>query len=278
MKIILKYEESDDKALHLTLRLTLPEKYVKGPTSAVVKLFVDHYNKKLKDSAIALDETAMHIKVVGGEHLDPEAKVAETLRGGDECYIMGKEALERQSMKRDVPVKKAEPASAPAPSKAPATDEQGRLRCKRFGCQKFYHPDGPPQECIHHKAAPIFHETAKWWSCCPDRKAYDWDEFMRIPGCATGFCSNTVEGQDGKRFYGGMDLRSSTAPVRLDADAPKDPQRKLADLRKGLVAVGVDGALFENVVKRLAADTQDLELVCAKLKTRFAAILNRAGA
>ncbi len=27
------------------------------------------------------------------------------------------------------------------------------------------------QDCVHHKAPPIFHETAKWWSCCPDRKA-----------------------------------------------------------------------------------------------------------
>ena len=111
-------------------------------------------------------------------------------------------------------------------SKPPVKDDQGRVRCKRFGCQKFFDPEGEPTECIHHKAPPIFHETAKWWSCCPDRKAYDWEGFMRIPGCETGFCSANPEGQIGqKRFLGGCDVRASSAPVRLDQDAPKEPEQ-----------------------------------------------------
>ena len=37
------------KEYHLTLRLTLPEKHVKGPCEAVVQLFCNHYNKKFPE-------------------------------------------------------------------------------------------------------------------------------------------------------------------------------------------------------------------------------------
>eukprot|EP00928_Gymnodinium_smaydae_P015105 TRINITY_DN15536_c0_g1_i1.p1 TRINITY_DN15536_c0_g1~~TRINITY_DN15536_c0_g1_i1.p1 ORF type:complete len:280 (-),score=59.07 TRINITY_DN15536_c0_g1_i1:91-930(-) len=278
MKITIKYEEGDDKAVHMTLRLTLPQKYLSGPTKALVKLFVDHYNKK--HASAPLDAEALHIKVVGGEHLDREELVSDSLKDGTEVYLMDEEALRREKEKPPAP--KAQPAAASAPakpasgSKEPVKDEQGRIRCKRFGCQKWYDPDGPPQECQHHKAPPIFHETAKWWSCCPDRKAYDWEEFMRIPGCEKGFCSNVPE-QGGKRFLGGCDLRGDSAPVRIDADAPRDPRKKLADLRLGLIAIGVDGALFDKVCEKLAAETGDVDKICDKLRSRFASVLNRAG-
>merc|ERR1711920_721202 len=124
----------------------------------------------------------------------------------------------------------------------------------RFGCNRYFDPNGPEQPCKHHKSPPIFHETAKWWSCCPDRKAYDWEEFMRIPGCQSGFCSANPEGQTGKKFLGGCDLRGDSAPVRLDADAPPDPRLKISALISGLVAIGVDKELAERVWAKLQAD------------------------
>jgi len=33
---------------------------------------------------------------------------------------------------------------------------------------------------------PVFHDAIKLWSCCPDKKCYDFDEFMAVPGCAQG--------------------------------------------------------------------------------------------
>jgi len=59
------------------------------------------------------------------------------------------------------------------------------VRCKNFGCNQWFDPKYP-DGCTFHKAAPIFHETAKWWSCCPDKKAYDWEEFQSIKGCQSG--------------------------------------------------------------------------------------------
>lgn len=283
MKVTLKYEESDATDLHMTLRLTLPQKYVNGPTKDVVKLFVDHYNKKHSDSP--LDIEAHHLKIVGGNHLAHDSKVRDTMANGDECYLLGADS--KLPAKRAAPEQESAAADSAAPAAAPVErdadgkkvvrDEKGRIRCKRFGCQQYFNPDGPEQKCVHHVKPPIFHETAKWWSCCPDRKAYDWEEFMRIPGCQTGTCSANPEGQKNmKSFLGGSDLRGDSAPVRLDADAPKDARQKLSDMMKGLVAIGVDRALFEKVLNKHANQTNDLEKVCELMRARFAAVLNSA--
>jgi len=273
MKITLKYEEAPTEDLHMTLRLTLPQKYVNGANKEVVKLFVDHYNKKHEKNPISTDN--LHLKIVGGVHLDNEERVRESLSGGDECYLLGKDSTgpkaEAHGTGYCTPATSSQPAKKCQAEEKAVKNSDGKLRCKNFGCQKFFDPDGPPQECRHHKAAPIFHETAKWWSCCPDSKAYDFDEFMKIPGCTEGFCTN--ESQAKKRFLGGTDLRADSAPVRLDANAPPDPRRKLESMRRGLVAVGVDADLFDKVAEKLAM-SGDLEKVCEVLKGRFSSALN----
>eukprot|EP00427_Karlodinium_veneficum_P002258 CAMPEP_0169165288 /NCGR_PEP_ID=MMETSP1015-20121227/59330_1 /TAXON_ID=342587 /ORGANISM="Karlodinium micrum, Strain CCMP2283" /LENGTH=196 /DNA_ID=CAMNT_0009237865 /DNA_START=32 /DNA_END=619 /DNA_ORIENTATION=+ len=196
MKVTLKYEEHEEKELHMTLRIALPQKYLSGTCKEVVRLFVDHYNKKHSEEQHRLDAEALHLKIVGGDHLDNEERVRDVLNASDECYLLPEHARR----------------------------EKTAVKASTFD------PDGEPQPCVHHKAAPIFHETAKWWSCCPDQKAYDFEDFMRIPGCTKSFCTNVSQG---KRFMGGTDLRAENAPVRLDADAPVDPRRKLDDMRKG---------------------------------------------
>lgn len=297
MKVTLKYEESAEKDAHMTLRLTLPQKYVDGKTRAVVQLFVDHYNKKRETGH--LDAEGLHIKIVGGNHLDKESRVRDTMNSGDECFLLPDGVAERTRAAPEAEVAAAAPAvGAPAANTAStasaasgsragaveapsaarksavATDERGRVRCKNFGCQNSFDPNDPPP-CVHHKAPPIFHEVAKWWSCCPDRKAYDFDDFMKIPGCVTGVCSS--ESQQGqKRFLGGTDIRGQNAPVRLDENAPEDPRRKLNDLRKGLVAIGVDGALFDKVWASVQAEDGDAEKCCEKFRMRFAQLLSKA--
>lgn len=301
MKVTLKYEEAKEKDLHMTLRLTLPQKYINGSTLEVIKLFVDHYNKKHSEST--LDGEVLVLKIVGGDYLDHKTKVREVLASGDECYLLPHSGGPLPAAEPRVSRSEAAPAAdggadpqAPtpsAPSSAPregdsasskasakplVKDEKGRVKCKRFGCNQLFDPDGEPAKCCHHKAPPIFHETAKWWSCCPDRKAYDWEEFMRIPGCQTGFCSANPDGQQGqKRFLGGCDLRADSAPVRLDADAPKDPRHKLDDLRKGMLAIGVDIELFDKVWTKIASEQNgDMQKVCDVMRTRFAAVVTNA--
>mmetsp|Transcript_139911 Transcript_139911/g.241717 ORF Transcript_139911/g.241717 Transcript_139911/m.241717 type:complete len:292 (+) Transcript_139911:54-929(+) len=289
MKVTLKYEEGDDKDLHMTLRLTLPQKYVNGPTREVVKLFVDHYNKKHPADKLTMEE--FHIKVVGGNHLEASAKVCDNMATGDECFLLPESTLPAKSAASEgsagypAPAANASTPSAPsaapkqaaaakpAAKKQPVKDERGRVRCKNFGCQMMFDPDGEPVPCKHHKSPPIFHETAKWWSCCPDRKAYDWDEFTRIPGCTTSFCTTNPEGQGSRRALGGCDVRGQNAPVRLDV---VDPNKKMADLKRGLIAIGVEGELFERVWSQIAAEASDPEKVCEAFRQRFTAILNKA--
>lgn len=280
MKVTLKYEEGDDRELYMTLRLTLPPKYIEQPTKAVVRLFVDHYNKK--HEAKPLDAESLHLKVVGGNHVDRDAVVNEALSHNDECYLMDANSFVSCPAKRPAATSTAA-AVKPRPPAASSDDscrqskvvkdEKGNVRCKRFGCNRFFDPDGEPQECVHHKSPPIFHEVAKWWSCCPNKKAYDWEEFMRIPGCEKGFCSATPEGQGEKRHLGGSDLRAEAAPVRLDG--PPEARQLLTQLRRGLVAIGVDGDLFDQVWGRLHAQSpNDPDAVVRKLRARFSTVLS----
>lgn len=48
--------------------------------------------------------------------------------------------------------------------------------------------------CSYHKAAPVFHDTGKFWACCPDKVRYDFDSFLQIQGCMVGcHCDGSPE-------------------------------------------------------------------------------------
>jgi hypothetical protein len=75
-------------------------------------------------------------------------------------------------------------AGSAAPAAA-APDADGKFRCRRHGCGKKFAPaDNAPDACRYHKAGPVFHDTYKYWSCCPDKKHAEFDEFAAVPGCA----------------------------------------------------------------------------------------------
>ena len=40
--------------------------------------------------------------------------------------------------------------------------------------------------CRYHKGEAVFHDGEKYWSCCPQTKVLDFDQFMEIPGCMVG--------------------------------------------------------------------------------------------
>ena len=89
---------------------------------------------------------------------------------------------------------------------------EGTAKCVRFGCQNRFPKGGPYPACSYHKSPPVFHETVKFWSCCPTKKAYDWEGFQEIPGCCSGVCTEVREdenGGNGKLFLGGCDLREA---------------------------------------------------------------------
>ena len=68
----------------------------------------------------------------------------------------------------------------------PAPRADGKAKCVNPGCQQLYDVAGnSATACRYHAGAPVFHDRAKYWSCCP-KKAYDFDAFMALPRCMTG--------------------------------------------------------------------------------------------
>lgn len=71
----------------------------------------------------------------------------------------------------------------------------GKAKCIYGGCLKEFELAGPGEHrsasaeiCDYHKGRPIFHDTKKFWSCCPKNVAYDWDTFPNLKTCCQGYC------------------------------------------------------------------------------------------
>jgi len=170
-------------------------------------------------------------------------------------------------------------------------DMQSLLACKHFGCNARYKAeDNHAQSCVYHESPPIFHETAKWWSCCPQKKAYDWETFQAIPGCLTGEHTNI----DPKtKHLGGSDLREKTEVTKLKSiddynagddkppAAPAKPltnQGKIEAAKESLALLGVDKELFDEVYESYCAkhEVQDLSKDLWKVSKEFGETFNAA--
>ena len=63
----------------------------------------------------------------------------------------------------------------------------GKAYCLHGGCHQWYVP-AENQEgcCTYHTGEAVFHDGEKYWSCCPQVKVLEFEQFMKIPGCAVG--------------------------------------------------------------------------------------------
>jgi hypothetical protein len=107
---------------------------------------------------------------------------------------------------------------------------------------------------------PVFHETVKFWSCCPNKKAYDWEEFRMLPACRSGTCTDvkddaSVAGQ--KQFLGGCDIRERMSGPKLRsidnfnasvAAGGSEGAPVLERLRGVLVELGIENELYDQVL------------------------------
>ena len=124
----------------------------------------------------------------------------------------------------------------------------------------------------------MFHETAKFWSCCSNKKAYDWETFQAIPGCCEGVCSEFREDESAseKQFLGGCDLRENLSSAS-QLKSIDDFNRPVLDrLKKVMEELDVDAELFDQVVDGLREEGKDaIEIQTAigsKLKAAFKAM------
>merc|ERR1712157_260009 len=170
-------------------------------------------------------------------------------------------------------------------------ERERTVPCANFGCRKRIPKEGPYPKCQHHLAPPVFHETAKFWSCCPNKKAYDWEEFQSIPGCKMGLCCEKREDDQQKDFLGGCDLREKNNGPKLKSIDDFNNQESndganaplLTRLRNIAKEIGIENELFDQVVegmkkKSMETDNENIDNLMAmeigsKMKDMFKGIV-----
>lgn len=271
MKVFLHYEDHDDTSFHKSLKITLPKSWKTGPSSNLLNQFVESYNANPdfggSDDKNPLDASQLHLAMK--QEVEPTAASSSTTKDPKvELVPICSDAVVVDEIpdRMDVYICHG-PAQTLEERRAEKAREEEELKarnanlvsCTRFGCQNRFPKGGPYPKCRYHKSPPIFHETAKWWSCCPHRKAWDFDEFQRIPGCCEGVCTDVKESDSSqKMFLGGADLRgqaSEQAQLRSIDDFNKAQSAGGAEaapvldrLRTVLLELGIEQELFDQVV------------------------------
>jgi hypothetical protein len=296
MKVTIKYEHGDDEddEVDTAIKLTLPKAWLSGPVEKVKKTFIDQFNKKHPEEK--LDQC--FIESSTGQVIPGETIVEQVLT--EECVIF---------VRRDKTMKKIIQSPPPAvvattstssssannyitttptnPTTSTNTNESSSSDnnttttyiCKRFGCGKRYSPD-KPEPCIHHSKPPVFHETRKYWACCPDKIAWDWDSFTAIPGCQTDE-QHSGAASGGAKVMGGTEVRaerSGDQGPQLINKPPPSGLDKLSSLRSALISLGVSGTDFDRVrdnIKRLHEDGEGKN-VWEKVATEMANKIQKA--
>ncbi|KAL7478041.1 hypothetical protein ACHAW6_003827 [Cyclotella cf. meneghiniana] len=263
MKVFLRYEENDDESTHKTLKITLPKSWKTGPTSRLLDQFIESYNAGKEGEANPLNATAMHLCVrrrvatngsINGDaailkDLPSDGIVVEFISDRDDVYVCHGPSRTNSEIK----------AEREEQLKREKEDKKNQSQCVHFGCNKRFPKGGPYPECHFHSGPPVFHETAKFWSCCPDKKAYDWESFQTLPTCQTGICTDVREESDAprKEFLGGCDLREqiSAGPKLRSIDdfnasvaaGGSESAPVAVRLRSVLKELGVENELFDQV-------------------------------
>lgn len=279
MKVFLHYEDNDNSDLHKTLKITLPKSWKTGPASNLLDQFVESYNTKFQDTN-PLDAADAHLSIrqqIAGSTTDStktelvaicsDAVVIDEIPDRSDVYICHGPSQTK--------------AEVEAAQLAVEQERQDSLKntagCTRFGCRNRFPRGGPYPDCTYHRLPPVFHETAKYWACCPNKKAYDWDDFQSIPGCQRGTCTEVKE-EGNKQFFGGTDLREQAAETvglksiddfnKAQSAGGADAAPTLERLRMVMMEVGIEKELFDQVVegmkKEYAASTSNpAELLAA---------------
>lgn len=295
MKVFLNYEDHENSDLHKSLKITLPKSWKNGPASNLLDQFVESYNAKFQDTN-PLKVEEMHLCVrqqVPGStdstktelaQICSDAVVLEEIPDRGDVYICHGPSQTKEE--KEAAIQQAEQERQAA--------LQNSVACTHFGCQQRFPKGGPYPACTYHRLPPVFHETAKYWACCPNKKAYDWDDFQRIPGCQTGTCTDQKAEDGSKLFLGGTDLREQAADAaglksiddfnKAQSAGGADAAPVLDRLRKVMAEMGIEHELYDQVVdgmkkeheascateaELLAAVSQDLG---SKLKTMMKSV------
>ena len=173
LKITIRYEKTEKVS-----KIQVPKSWASKTVGDVANLYVKAWNAKNEDQQLVTEE--MHLCDEHGTDVYSDDIVSTTI--GDRVDYVLKHGVYVKAVKKEEPKVSA---SGKALSK-----------CKNYGCQKMFDEDDNPEgSCEHHTGPPVFHDTMKCWSCCRERKAYDFENFQLITGCAKGKHSTADPGQ-----------------------------------------------------------------------------------
>lgn len=267
MKVLLHYEDNEESEKFKSLKITLPKSWKTGPTSKLLEQFVESYNASKGQETNLLHQLVqdeLHLalrndKTKQLESLPSDAIVLDVIPDRADVYIChgkSQSLTEIQAAEKE----RKEMKEAELKSTVP---------CIHFGCKNRFPPNGPFPSCVFHKSPPVFHETAKFWSCCPQKKAYDWDSFQEIPGCQTGTCTNNKDESSNNgqpTFLGGMDLREQAGEAvklksiddfnKTQAAGGANAAPVLERLQSVLLELGIEAELYRQVVDGIQNDLQ----------------------
>jgi len=271
MKVFLRYEDNEDDSTHKTLKITLPKKWKTGPTSRLLEQFVESYNEGKEGKINTLDVNSLHLSIrqTSNSNKDDDTEtelkdlpsdgiVAETIPDREDVYIChgASQTTKEINDERQAQIDKEKEAT------------KHLSKCVHFGCNNRFPKGGPYPVCNYHISPPVFHETAKFWSCCPNKKAYDWEEFQRLPTCQKGRCTDVKDEEGGsqKQFLGGCDLRDKmNGPTLKSIDdfnksaaaGGSEGAPVLERLRNVLGELGVENELFDQVLGGIKKDVME---------------------
>ena len=149
-----------------TSKIVVPAKWTTTKMiSDVIELFAKSYNTKNPENPIVTSQ----VHLINSEKEKIYSNVICGTMLGDHSDYYIKEGVYEKGNK----------------STNNEDDNKSKLRCKNYGCNKYYNDEENEDDCcVHHIAPPVFHDTAKYWKCCPDKKAYDFESFQEIVGCS----------------------------------------------------------------------------------------------
>jgi hypothetical protein len=172
-----------------TSKIAIPGKWeTEKSVSAVMELFVDAYNAKNPDHVLDIESIHLETQSDGqGDKVYSDAIIGDVLENRNDYYI--RPGTYKSPTKEELDAAKSASASTTA-------SNEGKLRCRNYGCQKYYtEEENCDTACCHHILPPYFHDTIKGWQCCRDKKAFDWEEFQAIAGCTVSRHSTEDPGQ-----------------------------------------------------------------------------------
>mmetsp|Transcript_28242 Transcript_28242/g.59392 ORF Transcript_28242/g.59392 Transcript_28242/m.59392 type:complete len:310 (-) Transcript_28242:125-1054(-) len=269
MKVFLRYEDNDDESTHKTLKITLPKIWKSGPTSRLLEQFVESYNSGKEAQSNTLDVSSLHLSIRRPGNTDDEIStlkdlpsdgiIIETISDRDDVYVC------------HGPSRTTSEISAERQAQLDKQKEEMKnlSKCIHFGCNNRFPKGGPYPECKYHSGPPVFHETAKYWSCCPDKKCFDFEDFLQLPTCQTGTCTDVRDDCDGgrKEFMGGCDIREqlSGGPKlrsiddfnRSVAAGGSEGAPVLERLRSVMEEIGVENELFDQVLSGVKKEVRE---------------------